>query len=56
MVGRRRPELHRLAQQTLALRHRAVIPREGYPEGFSVWSFAYIDDLRPREEKELEES
>ena len=41
-----------LASGVLGGRHRAVVPRVGYPDGFVVWSFAVIDDLRPRTEIE----
>lgn len=45
-----RNELSTLGQQVLDGRHRAVIPRAGFENGFVVWSFAFIDDLRPRDE------
>ena len=51
----KRPELEGLGQAVLDLRYRAVREREGHPEGFVVWSFAVIDDLRPREELRFEE-
>ena len=49
-----RPELDDLGRAILDLRYRAVRERLGYPEGFAVWSFAVIDDLRPREEVRFE--
>lgn len=55
MVGPRREELDQFGQAALAGRHRAVLPRPGYRDGFVVWSFAVIDDLRPRGEIENEE-
>ncbi|MBM4361046.1 MAG: DUF3800 domain-containing protein [Deltaproteobacteria bacterium] len=48
----RREELDPLGLAVLGGRHRAVVPRVGYPDGFLVWSFAVIDDLRPRTEIE----
>jgi hypothetical protein len=54
MRARRREELDELGQMVLDLRHRATVDRPGYPEGFNVWSFAVIDDLRPRDEREFE--
>lgn len=53
MRAPRRAELDALGQAVLHLRHRAIVDRPGYPDGFSVWSFALIDDLRPRDEREL---
>lgn len=55
-MGRpRREELDELGQSVLAGPHRAVLPRMGYRDGFVVWSFAVIDDLRPRGEIDNEE-
>ncbi|MCB9682128.1 MAG: DUF3800 domain-containing protein [Alphaproteobacteria bacterium] len=45
-----RPELATLAQAACDLRYRATRERDGQP--FYVWSFAVIDDLRPRDERE----
>ncbi len=47
-----RAELNHLGRLVLQLRHRALVERPGYPDGFSVWSFAVIDDLRTRDERE----
>ncbi len=52
----RRTELDDLGRRVLDLRHKATLDRSGFPDGFTVWSFAYIDDLRPRSQKELEDS
>jgi hypothetical protein len=46
----RREELAALASAVCKLRHVASRKRDG--QLFNVWSFAYIDDLRPREERE----
>ena len=54
MTAPSRTELDALGRRVLALRHRAVIARDGYPDGFAVWSFAVITDLRPRGEREFE--
>lgn len=48
-----RPELTDLANSVCALRHRATRERDG--QDFHVWSFAVIDDLRPRDEREAKE-
>ncbi len=45
-----RAELSALADRISELRYRAVRRTPG-SEPFTVWSFALIDDLRPREEK-----
>jgi len=45
-----RPELADLAQQVCSLRYRSEINANGNDE-FYVWSFAVIDDLRPRSER-----
>jgi hypothetical protein len=50
----KRPELDDLGQAVLDLRYRAIRERAGYPDGFVVWSFAVIDDLRPRAELRFE--
>lgn len=47
-----RAELNEMGRLVLNLRHRAIVPRPGYPDGFSVWSFAVIDDLRTRDERQ----
>lgn len=52
MTAEKRQEMDTLGQAVLDLRHRATIDRAGYPDGFVVWSFAVIDDLRPRDERE----
>jgi hypothetical protein len=46
----RREELAGLASAVCRLRYLANRKRDG--QLFNVWSFAYIDDLRPREERE----
>ena len=51
----KRRELDDLGQAVLDLRHRAIRERPGYPDGFAVWSFAVIDDLRPQSELRFEE-
>jgi hypothetical protein len=48
-----RPELADLAAQVAHLRHRTVRDRHGNP--FPVWSFAHIQDLRTRSERDLPE-
>lgn len=48
----RRQELGPIAARIKALRYRAVREREG--RDFTVWSFSYIPDLRPREEQEAD--
>jgi hypothetical protein len=50
----RREELDLLGQAVLNMRHRALLDQEGFPGGFSIWSFAGIDDLRPRIEREVD--
>lgn len=48
-----RRELDELGSLVLQLRHRAVLDgRPGYPDGFIVWSFAVIDDLRTLDERQ----
>lgn len=54
MTAARRSELDLLGRRVLALRHQSVIERDGYRDGFRVWSFAVITDLRPRGERDLE--
>jgi hypothetical protein len=44
-----RPELDNLKELVMGMRHRAIRDRNG--EAFYVWSFQYIDDLRPREQR-----
>lgn len=47
-----RPELDDLGSLVRQLRHRAILDdRPGYPDGFVVWSFAVIDDLRTLDER-----
>lgn len=46
-----RAELEELGRQVCDLRYRTTRPRGGQAD-FVVWSFAWIDDLRPREERE----
>lgn len=48
-----RPGLQQLAQIVMGMRYRAVRDRGG--ADFHVWSFTYIDDLRPRAEREAEQ-
>lgn len=55
MVEPARAELDVLGHQVVSGRHRAIIPRAGFENGFVVWSFAYLDDLRPRDEIDGEE-
>lgn len=50
MTRSRREELATLASMVCGLRHRAVIETPDNPN-FVVWSFAVIDDLRPRNEQ-----
>ena len=50
----RRDELDSLGQDVMDLRHRAVIQQDGYPDGFSVWSFKEIADLRPASHRDTE--
>jgi uncharacterized protein DUF3800 len=45
-----RPELGDLADLVLALRYRALREVAGNPY-FQVWSFAILNDLRPRDER-----
>ncbi|MEX1254513.1 MAG: DUF3800 domain-containing protein [Dehalococcoidia bacterium] len=52
MAAPRRAEMDALGDAVVNLRHRATIDRPGFPDGFVVWSFAVIDDLRPRDERE----
>lgn len=47
-----RPELEELASRVLHLRHRAT--READGRSFPVWSFTVIDDLRPRDQREVD--
>lgn len=56
MAAARREEMDVLGQAVLNLRHRATIDLAGYPDGFIVWSFAVIDDLRPRDERDEDPS
>ena len=52
-----RAELSRYTQQVLALRHRSMRPAELFglefqeDNDFGIWSFAWISDLRPRNER-----
>lgn len=48
-----RSELDRFGRAVLSLRYRTVRERDDIP-AFVMWSFAVIDDLRPREERELD--
>ncbi len=52
MSRKRREELDDLAAMVCALRHRAVLEKKG--TDFIIWSFAIIDDLRPRSERDGE--
>lgn len=47
----RRSELETLADLVCQLRHRAVLENIEGHEKFNVWSFALIDDLRPRHQR-----
>lgn len=49
-----RQELEPLATAVCDLRHRATRERRGDP--FYVWSFAVIDDLRPKDQQDDEET
>ncbi len=51
MTKNRRPELEPFAQQVARLRYKATRERLGNPN-FTIWSFAYIPDLRTHIEKE----
>lgn len=51
MPKERREEMDALGQAVLNLRYRATVDLPGYPDGFAVWSFAVIDDLRPGSER-----
>ncbi len=46
-----RGEMNDLAQQVMRLRHKAVREVDNNPN-YGIWSFAVIDDLRTREERE----
>ncbi len=48
-----RPELAGFAAQICQLRHRAVREVAGNPL-FTIWSFAFITDLRPQAERDVE--
>ncbi len=50
MSREHREELDDLAAMVCALRHRAVLDKRG--SDFVIWSFAIIDDLRPRSEQD----
>lgn len=54
MTAPARSELDDLGRLVLNLRHRSIIERPGFPDGFSVWSFAVIDDLRTRLDRATE--
>lgn len=47
-----RGELNELGRLVLNLRDRTIIDRPGYPDGFAVWSFAVIEDLRTLDERQ----
>ncbi len=49
-----RPELRNLANAVCQLRFKTNIVDDRNQEEYPVWSFAIIDDLRPREEKDSE--
>ena len=51
MMEPAREELQDLANQVRRLRYRTVREVDGNPE-YSIWSFAMITDLRPRDERE----
>jgi hypothetical protein len=48
-----RTELNELAQRVIQLRHRSIREVNQTPD-FVVWSFAYIRDLRSREERDTD--
>lgn len=54
MRAPRREELDVFGQRVLNLRYRTTVPHSEYPEGFTIWSFAVINDLRPRSEQQIE--
>ena len=49
-----RPELDRFGRVLLDLRYRTTRSHESRASTFVGWSFAVIDDLRPREERALD--
>lgn len=49
MTGVRREELTPLGNRVGQLRHSIMVPSPSRPNGMRVWSFTYIEDLRPRE-------
>ncbi len=51
MTAPARPELRELGRLVCDLRYRSIRDMHGNPN-FVVWSFAVIDDLRPREERD----
>ncbi|MEK7409583.1 MAG: DUF3800 domain-containing protein [Acidobacteriota bacterium] len=53
MVRPGRPELAGYASQVCQLRHRAIREVAGNPQ-FTIWSFAFITDLRSQSERDLE--
>lgn len=53
MTGPARPELKAFVDQLCQLRHRTVREVDGNPL-FTIWSFAFITDLRPQMEREME--
>ncbi len=46
----RRPELDEFGRLVVSLRHRSQVERADGTE-LPIWSFAIIDDLRPRDER-----
>ena len=48
-----RPELEGLVTQICQLRRRAIREVDGNPQ-FTIWSFAFITDLRPQGERDVE--
>ena len=53
MVKPARPELAGYTSQVCQLRHRSTREVAGNP-AFTVWSFAFITDLRSQSERDLE--
>jgi hypothetical protein len=51
MTAPKRNELDRLGQAVMQLRYRTLQERPGFVDPLVVWSFSYITDLRPRDER-----
>jgi len=48
-----RSEMNDMAKAVCAIRHRAMVEKDGAP--FHTWSFSFIDDLRPLAEQETDD-